>query len=330
MFFFWMEGQTKYIVLTVNAAAQCYSWFENFWEHEPSMRAKFGDFSYAVGQKERGEAGNLHWQCYFEYHQRARRATFKRRYFPGAHIEPRHGTSEEAAAYCKKDDTGLNALDDRRFEYGTISEPQQGLRTDWDALEEDIRADRTIEEIAERNLRLFVRHHRGIERVVDIRRPTRAWRTQVYILYGETGTGKTTIARKYLQALYEEEPFHQDGTKWWDNYKGQSGVLVDEFDGSWVYRQWKLICDRCPVDVEVKGGKTAFLGKTIIFCSNMDPFDWWPNLPATRWGEIIRRCDGIILLQALAQLEDRWVQSRIPKHGQDLPCQSQGEGRIWD
>ncbi len=163
-----------------------------------------------------------------------------------------------------------------------------------------------------------------------MREAPRTERTEVYVLWGATGTGKTTIGYKYLVSLYGASGvFTQNGSKWWDGYTGQPGIMVDEFDGSWSYRQWKLICDRLPLCVERKGGTMAFQAKTIVFTSNIEPHLWWERVGLLRLDEIQRRCDGIVEVRSLNEVNGRWIQERIVWTGHDIPWAKEGDGHIW-
>lgn len=67
-------------------------------------------------------------------------------------------------------------------------------------------------------------------------------------------------------------------TKWWDGYKGERNVLIDEFDGQSIgiahLLQW---CDWYPMQVEVKGGSANLLANKFFITSNIDPNEWWPE-----------------------------------------------------
>lgn len=213
---------------------------------------------------------------------------------------------------------------------GEISNPEPGKRTDWELLHDAVEARRSQLEISNEFFGLYVRYHRGIDLCLGMRGAIRDFRTEVYVLWGATGTGKTTIGYKYLESLYGASGvFTQNGTKWWDGYQGQPGVLVDEFDGSWSYRHWKLICDRLPLTVEKKGSSMPFLARTIVFTSNIEPMLWWDKVGLLRLDEIHRRCDGIIEVKALAEINGRWIQERVVWNGHDLPWPKEGEGHIW-
>lgn len=59
---------------------------------------------YVVYQLEEGELGTTHYQGYIEFVQKKTLVACKK-LLPNAHWEPRRGSPEEAAAYCKKEET---------------------------------------------------------------------------------------------------------------------------------------------------------------------------------------------------------------------------------
>lgn len=79
----------------------------------------FEGSTYLVYQEEVGDSGTHHLQGYVEFPNK-KSLQQVRGILEGAHWEPRAGTAEQAAAYCKKDPRVGGP-----YEYGTIS--QQGM-----------------------------------------------------------------------------------------------------------------------------------------------------------------------------------------------------------
>ncbi len=274
-----MEGgqqfRSKYFCLTINENAEC------FWELYTSFEYMDDFFdtedptvTYFCGQREIGEAGNVHLQCYVEYALRVRMRQV-RSMFPGAHIERRLGTAEEAAKYCL-DETKRRDHPDREVnhvEYGQRSITRQGARTDMERLKGWCKRKRSYKEISEEFFGQWLRYEKGIRSYCDLRAEPREDRTETWILYGPSGTGKSTLAFQYAMKNHWTI-FNQDGSQWWDGYDGEECIIVDEFDGEWSYRFWKLLCDRQPLKVPVKGGYRQFKAKCVIFTSNIGPFEW--------------------------------------------------------
>lgn len=70
-------------------------------------------------------------------------------------------------------------------------------------------------------------------------------------IYGKTGSGKSYNARKWFQPFYDK-PL----TKWWDGYRGQPNVIVDDVNmkqAPWIGTYLKRWGDRYSFPNEHKG-----------------------------------------------------------------------------
>lgn len=77
--------------------------------------------TYFVFGYETGESGTRHLQGYIEFTRRLRFNQVRSYLGEQVHIEPRRGTGQQAADYCKKDGVFV--------EYGTLSGVGRGHRT---------------------------------------------------------------------------------------------------------------------------------------------------------------------------------------------------------
>jgi len=64
-------------------------------------------------------------------------------------------------------------------------------------------------------------------------------------------------------------------TKWWDGYKGQRNVIIDEFDGQIGIVHLLKWMDRYPQLVEIKGGATPLRATHFWITSNKPMSDWY-------------------------------------------------------
>lgn len=80
-------------------------------------------------------------------------------------------------------------------------------------------------------------------------------------------------------------------TTWWDGYRGQPVILIDEFEGEGIsWATLKQITDPWfNATVPVKGGFVALTADTIYISSNKEPELWYPKVGETAWKEMNRR-----------------------------------------
>jgi len=111
----------------------------------------------------------------------------------------------------------------------------------------------------------------------------RNYKTEVIVIQGPTGTGKS----KWCQEEYPGS-YWKGRDQWWCGYQQQETVILDEFYGWLPYDFLLRLCDRYPMDVEVKGGKIPFTSTKIVITTNKHPRQWYTNVyfPA-----FIRRVD---------------------------------------
>lgn len=240
---------------------------------------------YAVYQMERGEQGTLHAQGYAEFQRPMRLAALKK-LLPTAHFAIRRGTREQARAYCMKEDSRVEGP----FEHGLFSSGGSGARNDLADLKRKIDEGASMEEIADEHFKEYLRYERGIQNYKRLKQPKRTWKTQVILLVGQPGSGKSHWAREnYPDAYYKQN------SKWWCGYDGQETVIMDDFYGWLPWSVLLNIMDCYPTMVETKGGNVNFVAKTLIITSNADPNTWYDYKNAhMNWAALERRFDKYI------------------------------------
>ncbi len=84
----------------------------------------------------------------------------------------------------------------------------------------------------------------------------------VYWFYGGTGTGKT---RKAIQIGGDDYWISSDNLRWFDGYHGQKVVIFDDLrSNSCSFNFLLRLLDRHKLNVQIKGGYTAWTPETII------------------------------------------------------------------
>ena len=107
-----------------------------------------------------------------------------------------------------------------------------------------------------------------------------------YVFWGPSGLGKSRRAwdEATLEA-YSKNP----RTKWWDGYRGQPNVVIDEFRGGIDVSYLLRWLDRYPVCVEIKGSQLPLDATTFWITSNLDPRSWYPDLDEDTKQALLRR-----------------------------------------
>lgn len=236
--------------------------------------------TYVVFQLERGESGTPHLQGYCLFPSNRRLAAL-RRLAPKAHWEPRRGSHEQARDYCRKEEGRV----DGPWEQG--EQPAPGKRNDLTLAMADVKAGMSEKDIAEKYGGTWARNYNALQRYRNLVTDHRNWKTEVTVLYGAAGTGKSRYACENHPRAY---PFRAGD--YWCGYDGHADVVIDDFTaGCMRYGHALHVFDRYPLIVDVKHGSGPFLARRIIITSNTPPHLWYPNCSPDA---LLRRLDNII------------------------------------
>lgn len=234
---------------------------------------------YIKGQLERGieagEQGYLHWQIFVNFGGQ-QRLSYVRKVFGDYHCEPTR--SQAAEDYVWKEETRVQGT---QFELG--NRPfQRNSSTDWAALLESVKSGDFDSIPAD----IYIRYYGNIKRIaVENAKPVGIEKLcDVY--WGETGTGKSR--RAWAEATFEAYP-KDPNSKFWDGYRGQENVVIDEFRGTIGVSHVLRWLDRYPLLVEVKGSSVVCKASHIWITSNLHPIDWYPGLDVKTLDALLRR-----------------------------------------
>ena len=160
----------------------------------------------------------------------------------------------------------------------------QGHRSDLAQLATKIREGTTLLDIASEFPASFIRYHRGIERLVELTGPRRRieWQIEVIVYHGTPGSGKTHAAKESWPDAYEWMP-QRGQTIWWNGYRGEETILIDEFASNFQYHYALQILNNPGVRVETKGGCVNLYAKRIVLTSMDSPTKWWPSITENRY-----------------------------------------------
>lgn len=217
--------------------------------------------------------------------------------FPGVHWEIIKGTPKQNEVYCKKDG--------KWEEFGTPPK-KKGERTDLIKIGKMVRdgmSDRDIltheDDSGKDYAGQWIRNYRGIAaaRLILDKKPSRNWKMDVRIYWGESDTGKTRLVHDLFgDSLYTKTP-----GRWWDGYNGEETILIDDFDPTdkfdLSFDYYLKLLDRYKMQVEYKGGFVDMTSKRIIITSNYDPKGWF--LAKHNRNAFFRRVDTIAEFKGL-------------------------------
>lgn len=257
----------RFWILTIPEAA---------WTPPPTLPA---GVTYLKGQKECGAGGFVHWQVVVRTRDAVRLGGCKALFCPEAHCE--RTRSAAALDYVWKEDTRVAGS---QFELGELR--ARGNQTDWKEVVEQAKTG----DFDAVDPGVLVRYSGSIFRIhahyaVPEMRP--GVRTMVY--WGPTHTGKTHRSAEEASATGSPIYWKSSTTKWWDGYRGQPNVIIDEFDGQIGIIHLLRWLDKFPTIVEVKGGSTPLCAVRFWITSNQHPTEWFKDAPAAQVAALFRR-----------------------------------------
>lgn len=205
--------------------------------------------------------GTPHLQGFVVYHKKVRLTTVLKDFPCGA--KSMKGRIDQNVAYCSKSSELIeqgdrpadrkSQADDQAFRYQAALD--LAALGKFDAIEPALRTRfyRTYEhhfDVTNRNKKLE-----------NLAKLDNTW------IHGPSGTGKSRLAQQMAPDAYIKTE-----NKWWDDYKGQPDVIIDDVHRNWAgAHQLKKWADIYPVRVEVKGSSKMIRPSRIIVTSNYSP-----------------------------------------------------------
>lgn len=181
------------------------------------------------------------------------------------HLEVMRGNLEQNNKYCSKEG-GLTVFG---------QPPSQGARSDLLELRDKIKKGVRVEEITMDNPMIFHQYGRTLEKVEDIylRSQYRTETTKGYWIYGPTGSGKSHWAYTRFGDYNPDKYYNAPKDKgWWDNYRGQEVVVINDFRGHIPYDDLLQMVDKWPYEVPRRGRPPCpFVSKVVVITSPLTP-----------------------------------------------------------
>jgi len=156
-----------------------------------------------------------------------------------------------------------------------INNTNQGKRTDIEDAMNLLKETRNMRAVALEFPVVYIKMHKGMQawlkETIDL---PDIFPCEVIVIWGKSGAGKSRKAREIDPKLYNmPEPIN--GTVWFDGYKGQETVLLDDFYGWLKYHTLLQMTDIYNMQMPVKGSFIDRQWKRVIITSNSPPEEWY-------------------------------------------------------
>lgn len=276
----------KYVVAVWNNPTLAPEEFQALWEPITS---------YGVFQLEQGEQGTPHYQCYFELKSTMRISALVKVLKGPKYLKRLARDPKAAADYCKKKD---GTYRDGPWEWGEISRPNPGNRTDWHGAKELIRT-RGINALIEEMPEIWFKYmSASLALLLRYKPKLRDTPPVVELHIGRTGTGKT---RNYFDNYYDigyEVPHTKELAV--NGYENDPVVLIDEYTGFWPLTTFLTLIDRYPRKVNCKYAYAWWYPEMVLVTSNIHPRRWyqWTDREE-QYTAMMRRFTKIVLYNAI-------------------------------
>lgn len=260
--------QYRYFLLTVP---------KNLFKVEDDLHE---EIQFIKGQQEKGaNTGYEHWQL-MVHTKKKMTISGMSKLFPHSNIEP--SRSKAAEEYVWKEETRVEGS---QFQKGTPIFNRNN-KHDWDTIKQLAKEGR-MEEVPSD---IYLRFYPTLKRIkTDNEQPCMRGKVEVRLFLGPTGTGKTH--RAWDEFGVQDTYSKIATTKWWDGYKGQTQVIIDEFRGIvsvGTLLRW-LDPAGYPLSLEIKGGQVNAKFTKVILTSNLHPEQWYPELDKASKDALLRR-----------------------------------------
>ena len=259
----------------------CFTNFNLDFDYDKYINENKTPIAYIIcGREECPKTGKLHDQGFIYFNsQRNAKLNTSGKWFSRAlgkelggnvHNEMCKGSLDDNCKYCSKDNNVR--------EWGI--RPKQGFRTDLEAVKDSImNHEITVDDICVEQPNVYHQYGRTLEKLEDIalRKKYRTWMTEGVWLYGKTGTGKSHEAFKDFDPDTHYVLPNDNG--WWDGYKGQEIVIINEFRGGILFSELLDLVDKFPKSVKRRGREPVpFLAKKVIITSSLHPEEVYSNI----------------------------------------------------
>jgi len=217
-----------------------------------------------------------------------------------AHWEPIRGTADQAIGYVEKEATADRGAGFGLVSFGTRPSGRgngQGTRSDLGAVGDLIKGGFGARSVFTQYPSAFLRYSGGIEKACGMYSKPRREATEVHWYFGPTGCGKSHeaqevgIAKRKVDAEGDDDVYWKDPTsKWWDGYHSQTTVIVDDYRCDFcTFAALLRLCDKYPLQLQVKGSTCHFTSSVIIITAPRSPEEMWGHRTVEDMQQLLRR-----------------------------------------
>lgn len=248
-----MINQLRHFAFTYNNYQKDENWSLNLVEALRYLDANY----YIWGKEIAPSTGTPHLQGYVQLKKRKYFSTICK-HLRNIHITIVRGSSQDNINYCKKVDTEYYEFGEHR----SVARGRAKQKEDWDILV-NLASEGQLDEIREHNPREYALYYRTWNQMKMDNMVTVAEPKICLWIYGEPGIGKSRAAWDLFPDAYPKM-----ANKWWDGYKGQPDVVLDDLGTHMLFDLIKRWSDRYRVIGEVKGMSCSLRFVNFVITSN--------------------------------------------------------------
>ncbi len=227
-----------------------------------SDKVEFAHWQYEEGDK----TGNKHIQGVVRLARHNNMNFVQRKLFKATWIIC-DGSLEQNIKYCSKEKGRLGGP----WTYGKAPELKQGKRNDLKEIKHKLEEGIPVNDIAQvdEHFGSWCRYPKSFKNYVNIISKPRDFKSQVWVLIGPTGCGKSWCAKQNTK-----NPHVMFNEKWFDGATPTSDLIWNDYTGEMPYNQFLQLLDDGPWTVEDKGSTISLAPRRIIITSNV-PMSFW-------------------------------------------------------
>lgn len=252
-----MNKQFRHFAFTWNN----YATHDTNWQANLDAQLKNIGANYYIYAREIGEKGTPHLQGYVQLNTRKYFNVLKQSLHPTIHITVVSGSSQDNINYCKK-------VDKNPVEHGELREigrARAKQERDWQLLLELAKCNKMFQ-IEQDDPRDYIIYYKTLRQIALDNLDSKALVRRCLWIHGKPGTGKSRVAHNLFPNAY-----WKNVNKWWDGYRGEQTVVMDDFDTPVLFSYLKRWADRYKVIGEVKGSSVGLTYEQFIITSNFTP-----------------------------------------------------------